>query len=78
MSPEPPLNFNSRRDNPGGTLGAINESEFVQPSDIGSNYRITSGQYIYNLGVSSLGVGTYLVGINIGGVTAGNATFALK
>jgi hypothetical protein len=64
----------------GGTLGAINESDFTQPSDTGANFRIdaTGCQYIYNLGVGSLGTGTYLVQIKIGGTTVGSATLALK
>jgi hypothetical protein len=64
----------------GGTLGAINESDFTQPSDTGANFRIDAGgcQYIYNLGVSSLGPGTYLVQIKIGGTAVGSATLALK
>lgn len=62
----------------GGTLGAINESDYVQPSDVGSNFRVSDCQYIYNLGSSSLGVGTYVVQISIGGSTVGNGTFSLK
>jgi hypothetical protein len=64
----------------GGSLGAINESDFTQPSDTGANFRIdaASCQYIYNLGVSSLGAGTYLVQIKIGGNVVGSATFSLK
>jgi sugar lactone lactonase YvrE len=64
----------------GGTLGAINESEFVQSADFGSNFRIdlANCQYVYNLGSASLGVGTYLVTINIANVGVGMATFSLK
>jgi N-acetylneuraminic acid mutarotase len=64
----------------GGTLGAINETEFLQPSDIGANFRIDAAncQYIYNLGASSLGLGTYLVQINIGNAVVGSGTFSLK
>ena len=64
----------------GGTLGTINESDFLQPSDNGSNFRIDTAncQYIYNLGSSSLGAGTYLVQININNVAVGNGTFSLK
>lgn len=64
----------------GGSLGPINESNFIQPSDSGSNFRIdvTNCQYVYNLGSSSLGVGTYLVQINIGGGAVGAGTFSLK
>src|SRR4051812_105459 len=64
----------------GGTLGAINESEFVHSADTGSNFRIDSVncQYIYNLGSSSFGVGTYMVTISIANVTVGTATFSLR
>jgi hypothetical protein len=64
----------------GGTLGTINESDFTQPSDSGSNFRVdtTSCQYVYNLGTSSLGIGTYVVRINIGGGAVGDGTFSLK
>ena len=64
----------------GGMLGAINESDFTQPSDTGANFRIDTGscQYVYNLGTSSLGAGTYLVQINIGGGAVGSGAFSLK
>ena|SRR5713226_4590876 len=44
---------------------------------LGSNFRANDCQYIYNLGVSLLGVGTYQVNIGIGGSGAGTATFGL-
>ena len=62
----------------GGTLGAINESDYLQPADAGSNFRITACQYVYNLSSGSLGVGTYLVQINLGVDTVGTATFSLR
>jgi hypothetical protein len=62
----------------GGSLGGINESDFTQPSDAGANFRVDGCQYIYNLGVSSLGAGTYLVQIKINGNAVGSATFSLK
>jgi hypothetical protein len=64
----------------GGTLGTINESDFLQPSDTGSNFRVDTAacQYVYNLGSSSLGAGTYLVQINMGGGAVGTGTFSLK
>jgi hypothetical protein len=64
----------------GGALGAVNESDFTQPSDSGSNFRVDTGscQYVYNLGSSSLGTGTYLVQINVSGSTVGSASFSLK
>jgi len=62
----------------GGVVGSIPESTYRLKSDNGSNFRISNCQYVYNLGVSSLGPGTYLVNISIGGSVAGSATFALK
>ena len=62
----------------GGTLGAVNVSDFIQPSDVGSTFRVSGCQYIYNLGSSGLGVGTYVVQINIKNVAVGSVTFSLK
>jgi hypothetical protein len=64
----------------GGVVGSIDESTYLLKSDSGSNFRIdiTKCQYVYNLGASSLGPGTYQVNISIGGSVAGSATFALK
>ncbi len=64
----------------GGVVGSIDESMYLLKSDSGSNFRIDTSkcQYVYNLGASSLGPGTYLVNISIGGSVAGSATFALK
>jgi uncharacterized repeat protein (TIGR03803 family) len=64
----------------GGTIGLINEADYLQPSDTGSNFRIDIGscQYIYNLGWSSLGSGSYLVQILIDKAAVGSAAFSLK
>ena len=64
----------------GGVVGSIDESVYLLKSDSGSNFRIdsTKCQYVYNLGASSLGPGTYQAYISIGGSVAGSATFALK
>ena len=64
----------------GGTVGSIDESVYLQKSDSGSNFRIDTAkcQYVYNLGTSALGAGTYTAYISIGGSVAGSATFALK
>jgi hypothetical protein len=64
----------------GGVVGSIDESTYLLKSDSGSNFRIdsTKCQYVYNLGASSLGAGTYKAYISIGGSVAGSATFALK
>ncbi len=64
----------------GGTLGLIDENTYLTRADSGSDFRIdpTACQYIYNLGVSSLGVGTYRVNISVNGTVVGHAVFALK
>jgi len=64
----------------GGTLGPVGESVYSAPADNGSNFRIdaTACQYIYNIGASSLGVGTYRVDININGIAVGHVMFALN
>jgi hypothetical protein len=62
----------------GGTIGAIDESVYSGSADTGSNFRIASCQYIYNLSASALGVGTYRVDILINGQVVGSGIFALK
>jgi hypothetical protein len=62
----------------GGTIGPIDESIYSGPADTGSNFRIDSCQYIYNLSASALGVETYRVDIVINGQVVGSATFALR
>ncbi|PYK23369.1 MAG: hypothetical protein DME59_17130 [Verrucomicrobia bacterium] len=62
----------------GGTTGAINESVYSMSADTGSNFRIDSCQYIYNLNSGALGVGTYRVDILINSQVVGSATFQLK
>ncbi len=62
----------------GGTIGSIDESVYVGPADTGSNFRIDSCQYVYNLSSSALGPGTYRVDININGQTVGSGIFGLK
>ena len=63
-----------------GTAGneQIDESIYIMPADSGSNFRIDSCQYIYNLSASALGMGTYRVDIKINGQVIGSATFQLK
>jgi hypothetical protein len=61
----------------GGTIGAIDEDVYSGPVDTGSNFRIDSCQYVYNLSASALGMGTYQVDIMING-QVGSATFKLK
>jgi hypothetical protein len=64
----------------GSTTAPIDESTYLGASDSGSYFRVdpTACQYIYNLSVSSFGVGTYRVNISIDGVVVGSAVFALK
>lgn len=50
----------------------------VLAADSGSNFRIDSCQYVYNLSASALGVGTYRVDININGQTVDSGFFGLK
>jgi hypothetical protein len=61
----------------GGTIGAIDESVYVGPADTGSNFRIDSCQYVYNLSSGALGPGTYRVDININGQMVGSGIFGL-
>jgi hypothetical protein len=62
----------------GGTIGAIDESVYVGSADTGSNFRIDSCQYVYNLSSGALGPGTYRVDILIGGSVVGSGTFGLN
>jgi hypothetical protein len=62
----------------GGTLGVVNESDYLLPSDSGSNFRIDTCHYVYNVTSGSLGTGTYVVAINIDGAAVGTGTFSLK
>ena len=56
----------------------IDEAVYSGPADTGSNFRIDSCQYIYNLSASALGVGTYEVDILINNQIVGSASFKLK
>ena len=62
----------------GGTTGAIDEAVYTGPADSGSNFRIDSCQYVFNLSASALGVGTYRIDILINGQLVGSASFQLK
>jgi hypothetical protein len=62
----------------GATTGAVDESVYIGSADTGSNFRIDSCQYVYNLSSSALGVGTYRVDIKINGQVVGSAIFKLK
>jgi hypothetical protein len=62
----------------GGVIGQVNESDYSGNADTGSNFRIDSCQYMYNLNSRALGVGTYRIDILIGGQVVGSATFGLN
>ena len=62
----------------GGTIGEIDEIVYSGPADTGSNFRISSCQYVYNLSASALGGGTYRVDIKINGQVVGSGIFQLK
>jgi hypothetical protein len=62
----------------GGVIGQINESDYSGNADTGSNFRIDSCQYVYNLNSRALGVGTYRVDILIDGQVVGSAVFGLN
>lgn len=62
----------------GADPGPIDESAYLLPSDIGSNFRIDSCQYIYNLATGMLGTGNYVAKIWINGNVVGSATFGLR
>ena len=63
-----------------GTVGnqQIDEDVYTGSADNGSNFRIDSCQYIYNVSASALGAGTYRVDIMINGQVVGNGSFQLK
>jgi len=56
----------------------IDEGVYIGSVYTGSNFRIDSCQYIYNLSASALGVGTYRVDIQINGQVVGNGSVQLK
>jgi hypothetical protein len=62
----------------GGTMGTVDESVYSGSADNGSNFRVDSCQYVYNLSASALGVGTYRVDIKTNGTVIGSGIFALK
>lgn len=62
----------------GGLIGPIDESSYSGPADTGSNFRIDSCQYVYNLSASALGAGTYEVDILINDQLVGSASFGLR
>jgi hypothetical protein len=73
----PPATIAVYRTSTGGNQ-EIDESIYSGNADTGSNFRIDSCQYIYNLNSRALGVGTYRVDILIAGQAVGSAGFALN
>jgi hypothetical protein len=76
----PPANIKITK-TAGSTPGVVNEVAAIQPTDTGSQFRVLSCNYMYNLATSSLsGAGTYTVEvvINNNNTAAGNAMFGLK
>lgn len=59
---------------------SIDEVAYNIPADTGSNFRVSSCQYVYNLSARALGAGTYSVYVNIspGGDLDDPGKFALK
>lgn len=64
----------------GAVVGPVSEDVYERAADNGSNFRIdeTACQYVYNLGASLLGSGTYQVDINVNGMVVGHAAFVLN
>jgi hypothetical protein len=73
----PPATIAVYRTGTGGNQ-QIDEAVYSGNADTGSNFRISSCQYVYNLNSRALGVGTYRVDILINGQVVGNATFGLN
>jgi hypothetical protein len=62
----------------GHGTGQIDESVYAGSADTGSNFRLSSCQYVYNLSARALGPGTYRVDIKINGQVVGSGIFQLK
>lgn len=62
----------------GGVIGFVNELVYAGNADSGSNFRIDSCQYIYNLNSRALGAGMYRIDILIDNHIVGSATFELR
>jgi hypothetical protein len=55
----------------------VDESIYSSAADTGSNFRISSCQYIYNLAARNIGPGSYRIGIVIDGQQVASARLAL-
>ena len=73
----PPATITVYRTGTGGNQ-QIDEGLYSGPADTGSNFRIDSCQYVYNLSASALGVGIYRVDIKINDQVVGSGMFQLK
>lgn len=59
------------------TSQTVDETTYSSAADTGSNFRISSCQYIYNLAAHNIGPGSYRIGIVADGQQVGSATLAL-
>ena len=62
----------------GTATGPVDEAVWTAPADQGSAFRISDCQYVYNLAISTLGVGRYQVDLLIGGAPVGTGAFELR
>ena len=62
----------------GSSPGPVNQDEYEIASDNGTSFRIGGCQYVYNLGTSNLGAGSYKVQITISGSLVGSGSFGLQ
>jgi hypothetical protein len=64
----------------GAAFGPVSETIYALPADDGANFRIDTNSctYVYNLGSSALGSGTYIVRIRGNGSFVGDAIFGLQ
>ena len=73
----PPATIVVYRTGTGGNQ-QIDEVAYSGNADSGSNFRIDSCQYVYNLNSRALAVGTYRVDILMNGQVVGSAVFGLN
>jgi hypothetical protein len=59
------------------TSQTVDESIYSSAADAGSNFRISSCQYVYNIAAHNIGPGSYRIGIVIDGRQVGSAGFAI-
>jgi hypothetical protein len=74
----PPATITLSRLSGASNLPPVDEALYSMSADNGSNFRVSSCQYIYNLQSNALGAGQYKVGIIINNEVVGIAYFGLK